>query len=78
VACLGLLEAFVQRAPGDCEPNAIVSNAFMIEWPPKSGQQMAFPEIDRAGFFDVDAAKRKMKTVQEGLIEEILRLTDPS
>jgi predicted NUDIX family NTP pyrophosphohydrolase len=61
---------------GDCEPSAIVSNTFTIEWPPKSGQQMAFPEIDRADFFDVIAAKRKIKAGQEGLIEELLRLTE--
>ena len=61
---------------GDCDPGAIVSNAFTIEWPPKSGRQMAFPEIDRADFFDADAAKRKIKAGQEGLIEELLCLTE--
>ena len=61
---------------GDCEPNAIASNTFTIEWPPKSGQQMAFPEIDQADFFDVIAAKRKIKAGQEALIEELLRLTE--
>jgi predicted NUDIX family NTP pyrophosphohydrolase len=61
---------------GDCEPNAIASNTFTIEWPPKSGQQIAFPEIDRADFFDVVAAKTKIKAGQEALIEELLRLTE--
>src|SRR6476646_3631687 len=31
---------------GDCDPSAIVSNTFTTEWPPKSGRQMEFPEID--------------------------------
>jgi predicted NUDIX family NTP pyrophosphohydrolase len=55
----------------DCDPSAIVSNTFTIEWPPKSGQQMDFPEIDRADFFDVAVAKRKVKAAQAALIEEL-------
>jgi predicted NUDIX family NTP pyrophosphohydrolase len=55
----------------DCDPSAILSNTFTIEWPPKSGQQMDFPEIDRADFFDVGAAKRKVKAAQVALIEEL-------
>ena len=56
---------------GDCEPAAIVSNTFTIEWPPKSGRQTEFPEIDRADFFEVAAAMRKIKAGQEALIEEL-------
>jgi predicted NUDIX family NTP pyrophosphohydrolase len=56
---------------GDCDPSAITSNTFSIEWPLKSGRQMEFPEIDRAAFFDVEAAKRKIKAAQAALIEEL-------
>src|SRR6267142_6459233 len=49
---------------GDCDPSATVSNTFTMEWPPKSGRQMEFHEIDRADFFDVAAAKRKLKAAQ--------------
>ena len=56
---------------GDCDPSAILSNTFMMEWPPKSGRQMEFPEIDRADFFDVAAARRKIKAGQMALIEEL-------
>jgi predicted NUDIX family NTP pyrophosphohydrolase len=56
---------------GDCDPSAIVSNTFSMEWPPKSGRQMEFPEMDRADFFDVPAALRKIKAGQEALIEEL-------
>jgi predicted NUDIX family NTP pyrophosphohydrolase len=55
---------------GDCNPVAIVSNTFTIEWPPRSGRLMEFPEIDRADFFDVAAAGRKINTAQMPLIEE--------
>ena len=46
------------------------SNTFTMEWPPKSGRQMEFPEIDRAEFFDLAMAKKKkIKAGQEALIE---------
>jgi predicted NUDIX family NTP pyrophosphohydrolase len=61
---------------GDCDPSAIVSNTFTMEWPPKSGRQMEFPEIDRADFFDVAAARRKIKAAQEALIDELQRIVD--
>ncbi len=56
---------------GDCDPTAIVSNNFKMEWPPRSGRQVEFPEIDRAGFFDVVAARRKINPGQVPLIEEL-------
>jgi predicted NUDIX family NTP pyrophosphohydrolase len=60
---------------GDCDPRATVSNTIMVEWPPGSGRQIEIPESDRAEFFDVDVAKRKIKAGQEGLIEELERIT---
>ena len=56
---------------GDCDPATIKSNTFTMEWPPKSGQQQTFPEIDRAGFFDLETARRKVKAAQVGLIDEL-------
>ena len=56
---------------GDCDPGTCVSNLFTIEWPPRSGKQMAFPEMDRVGFFDVETAKRKINPGQISLIGEI-------
>ena len=56
---------------GDCDPSAINSNTFTIEWPPKSGRQIEFPEIDRAEFFDLATARTKIKAGQEALIEEL-------
>lgn len=55
---------------GDCDPSAIVSNSLSIEWPPKSGRLMEFPELDRADFFDVAAARGKIKAAQMALVEE--------
>ncbi|MGO8752347.1 MAG: NUDIX domain-containing protein [Thermoguttaceae bacterium] len=56
---------------GDCDPKAIHSNTFTIEWPPKSGRQMEFPEIDRAEFFDLATARKKIKAGQEALLDEL-------
>jgi predicted NUDIX family NTP pyrophosphohydrolase len=59
---------------GDCDPTAVVSNTFTMEWPPKSGRQMAFPEMDRADFFGVPEAMRKIKAGQDALITELQRI----
>jgi predicted NUDIX family NTP pyrophosphohydrolase len=45
---------------GDCDPSALKSNTFTIEWPPRSGKQREFPEIDGAAFFTIEAARAKM------------------
>ncbi len=45
---------------GDCDPSTLVSNTFSMEWPPHSGKQREFPEIDRAAFFSVKLAQQKM------------------
>ena len=45
---------------GDCDPSAIRSNTFTMEWPPRSGKQQEFPEVDRAQFFTREAAREKM------------------
>jgi len=56
---------------GDCDPKAINSNTFSIEWPPWSGKMQAFPEVDRAGWFTIDAAKKKILKGQVGFLEEL-------
>ncbi|HEY1375744.1 MAG TPA: NUDIX domain-containing protein [Gemmataceae bacterium] len=59
---------------GDWDGAGIVSNTFTMEWPPKSGRRAEFPEIDRAEFFDVPVAKRKVKAAQGALIDELERV----
>jgi predicted NUDIX family NTP pyrophosphohydrolase len=56
---------------GDSDPKAIRSNTFTMEWPPRSGKQQEFPEIDRAEWFDLAMARTKIKAGQEGLIDEL-------
>ncbi|MFI5127283.1 MAG: NUDIX domain-containing protein [Candidatus Acidiferrales bacterium] len=45
---------------GDCQPASIKSNTFSMEWPPRSGKQQEFPEVDRAAFYSIEAAREKM------------------
>ena len=61
---------------GDCDPAASKSNTFKIEWPPKSGKQMEFPEIDQTEFFDLETARTKIKAGQERLIEEFVKMVN--
>lgn len=56
---------------GDIDHETIVSNLFEIERPPKSGKIAAFPEIDRAAWFDVEEAVVKINAGQVGLVEEL-------
>jgi predicted NUDIX family NTP pyrophosphohydrolase len=57
---------------GDCDPAQITSNTFSIEWPPKSGREQVFPEIDRAQFFNFEQAKEKMHWGEFPLFERLL------
>ena len=56
---------------GDCDADAIKSNLFSIEWPPKSGRQQEFPEVDRACWFDTKTARQKIIKGQVSFIEEL-------
>jgi predicted NUDIX family NTP pyrophosphohydrolase len=56
---------------GDCDARAIESNVFSMEWPPKSGKMAEFPEIDRAEWFSLDEARRRINPGQLPLIEEL-------
>jgi predicted NUDIX family NTP pyrophosphohydrolase len=49
-----------------------------MEWPPKSGQMVEFPEIDRAGWFSIDQARLKILKGQQPFIDRLLALLDVS
>jgi predicted NUDIX family NTP pyrophosphohydrolase len=59
---------------GDCDPASVASNTFTMEWPPRSGQQVEFPEMDKAEFFDLDTARAKILSGQVALIDELDRI----
>jgi predicted NUDIX family NTP pyrophosphohydrolase len=57
--------------PGTCDPETIRSNSFEIEWPPKSGRRERFPEVDRAAFFTVAAARQKILPAEEPFLTRL-------
>ena len=55
----------------DLDPDSLVSNTFTIEWPPKSGQQQAFPELDKFAWFTLSTAKQKLTKAQMAFIDRL-------
>ena len=43
-----------------------------MEWPPKTGRQISFPEIDKGEWFTTDVAKQKINPSQAALIDELI------
>jgi predicted NUDIX family NTP pyrophosphohydrolase len=56
---------------GDCDPAALKSNTFSMEWPPRSGRRQEFPEVDRAAWFNLEEAKRRISPGQVGFLSEL-------
>jgi predicted NUDIX family NTP pyrophosphohydrolase len=59
-------------AEGEFDPAALASAAFSIEWPPRSGTQREFPEIDRAEWFEPSLARRKIIPAQAAFVDRLL------
>ena len=57
---------------GDCDPAAVKSNLFEMEWPPRSGKNSSFPEVDRVGWFTIPEAKEKILPGQRPLLDRLL------
>jgi predicted NUDIX family NTP pyrophosphohydrolase len=66
-----LVHAFAVEA--DLDISQFASNSFALEWPPRSGRQQSFPEIDRIAYFAVPIAKVKIITYQLPLLAELER-----
>ena len=56
---------------GDLDAAAIRSNTFEIEWPPRSGRQSTFPEVDRAEWFGLAEARERINPAQSALIDRL-------
>ena len=56
---------------GDVDPATVRSNTFEIEWPPRSGRKQAFPEIDRAQWFGLAEARRRIVVGQRPLLDAL-------
>jgi predicted NUDIX family NTP pyrophosphohydrolase len=58
-------------AQGDVDVTRVSSDTFAMEWPPRSGQMQEFPEVDRAEWFDLAAAKRKILPAQSTFLDRL-------
>jgi len=67
-------EVLAFAALGDLDPERIVSNTFELEWPPRSGRMQTFPEVDRAGWFGLDAARAKLNPAQAAFVDRLTAL----
>jgi predicted NUDIX family NTP pyrophosphohydrolase len=59
---------------GDFDPATFTSGTFSMEWPPRSGRQQQFPEVDRAEWFTLQDAKRKINKAQIPLLDRVSSL----
>ena len=66
----------VWAVEGDFDASAALSNTFEIEWPPGSGQLQAFPEVDRAAWIAVDAARTKLLGGQVPFLDRLVAAPD--
>ncbi len=65
-----LVEAWAAEA--DFDPATLASNTFTMEWPPRSGTQQEFPEVDRAEWFDLETAREKILPAQAEFLDRLL------
>ena len=65
-----VVEAWAAEA--DFDPAELASNSFAMEWPPRSGRQQEFPEVDRAEWFDLERAREKILPAQAELLDRLL------
>ena len=64
---------------GDCPADFVaVSNSFEMEWPPRSGRMERFPEIDRAEFFPIEKAKKKINEAQIAFLDHLIAALERS
>lgn len=61
----------VFAAEGDFDPATLASNTFAMQWPPKSGRMQQFPEVDRAAWFSVEEAKRRILKGQAPALDRL-------
>ena len=61
---------------GDLDAGKIKSNTFSMEWPPHSGKQQEFPEVDRGEWFTMKAAREKIIKGQVGFVDELQRVLE--
>ena len=69
-----IITAYAVR--GDLDLDGAVSNTFTLEWPKGSGNVREYPEIDRVGWFSVDAARSKLLKGQRPLLDQLMNAVE--
>jgi predicted NUDIX family NTP pyrophosphohydrolase len=59
-------------AEADFDPASLRSNTFAMEWPPRSGKESEFPEVDRAEWFAPEQARLKINPAQAAFLDRLL------
>ncbi|NMF82826.1 NUDIX domain-containing protein [Nodosilinea sp. P-1105] len=67
---------FAWAFEGDFDPAMLHSNTFVLEWPPHSGQMQEFPEVDRAAWFCLEEAKKRIIKAQAQFLEDLVVTVD--
>lgn len=62
---------YVWAVEGNIDAASIESNLFTMEWPPRSGKEQEFPEVDRGGWFKIPQAREKLLKGQVGFLDEL-------
>jgi predicted NUDIX family NTP pyrophosphohydrolase len=57
---------------GEFDPEALDSETFTMEWPPRSGNEREFPEVDRAEWFGPAQAREKLNEAQAAFVDRLL------
>jgi predicted NUDIX family NTP pyrophosphohydrolase len=65
-----VVHAWAVRA--DADPSQLRSNSFEMEWPPRSGRMRAFPEVDRAAWFELGEARRRINPAQAAFLDALV------
>lgn len=59
----------------DWDADALRSNMFEMEWPPRSGKRQSFPELDKAVWFEVTAARERILKGQAVFLDRLIEAT---
>ncbi len=62
---------YVWAVEGNLDATSIKSNMFSMEWPPRSGKEQEFPEVDKGGWFTITQAREKLLAGQRGFLEQL-------
>jgi predicted NUDIX family NTP pyrophosphohydrolase len=67
---------FAWAVEHDCDAGAVTSTTFTMEWPPRSGKQAEFPEVDRAAWFTLEAAREAIAPAQRRFVDDLAAVAD--